>query len=389
MPVNYAQLMQILPAAVGKIPAWQVSISQKIELARQVYVSAQNRQEELTQVVDHLVNKIDPLVQTARPGHEPLAACYPPAEITAPLTLVCSDASQMLPSESQLGCGLVNTVAASMRIFPDDSEMPIVRIETELFLQNDRFTPGGVLQSDDSVDLYRDVRERELLAEMAIAHTAEAPVFALLDSTLELWGSHNPALTGHFGASVNRNRKAFEQMRDQGIYICGYVESQVSNLLVHFLEIAMTPKDQLPSVRQIHPLAGISDSMVLADLLPSGHRTAVFKLKTRTLNFDGPLSTNLFFMNVGSHPIPKIVRIEIPEFFCQSADIIGLLQAVTLRQVSIVPTTRYVYLLGRCHELAQIPDREYIENLIRGEYLRQHLAVPQATEKSWAKRLIR
>lgn len=359
MPPNYSQLDKLIASAAGELPAFRDDLSQKSNLAIQALHDAQGNQEKLGETARRVTARIDRMLRCAAPTCEPLTAQYAPGAVPIPATLVGTDGSQIQPDLKQgMWWGLTNSAAVTIHLYPEMTEPPVIRTETELFLENKRFTAQGMIITPESVDLYRDLRERELLAETVAAIRSQGFRLGLLDGQLELWGSRDPALRGQYLDSLEQCVQAFEQMQRQGAAYVGYVDGTNSELLVRLLEIVLTPENRLHRVRQERPLLGLTDGDILGLLLQPGHRSAVFELRTRARGaFSGDLAIFLFFLNVGVPDEPHIVRVEIPGYVAACKEWIGQIHAAILHQCQVIPDVRYPYILERAHEEARV-DRQ-------------------------------
>lgn len=393
MPPNYSQLDRLITSAVGEIPAFRDELSKKREIAIEALFAAQDYQEKLAETTRHLTARIDRMLRCVSPTREPIATQYAPGDLTQVTTLVGADGSQIQPDpKAGLWWGLTNSAAITMQIWPELIEPPTIRVETELFLENKRVTPRGIVVTKENVDLYRDLRERELLAEAVTTAGDKGFRLGLLDSQIELWGSRDPKLVGEYLDSLKKCIDAFEQIRKQGAAYAGYVDGVDSDLLVRLLEIALTPDEQLHQVRKLRPLLGLTDSDILKAFLQPGHRSAVFELRTRARGaFSGDLAIFLFYMNVGVPDEPHIVRVEIPAFVADRAEWIGQIHAAILQQCKILPNIRYPYILERAHEEARVTrqDSAAIQSRITQAFIESGIRPKPNSPKFDGKGLIR
>lgn len=393
MPPNYLQLDNLITTAVGEILTYRDDLSQKRDLAIQALHDAQGNQEKLGETARRVTAKIDRMLRCAAPTCEPLAAQYAPGALPNPATLLGTDGSQIQPDLKQgMWWGLTNSAAVTIHLCPEMTDPPVIRTETELFLEHKRFTSQGMIITPESVDLYRDLRERELLAETVAAKGSQGFRLGLLDGQLELWGSRDPALRGQYLDSLKKCVQAFEQMQCQDAAYAGYVDGANSELLVRLLEIALTPDSRLHRVRQERPLLGLTDRDIFGPLLQPGHRSAVFELRTRARGaFSGDLAIHLFFLNVGSDDDPQITRIEIPAYLVGQAERLGQIQAAILHQCQVLPNVRYPYVLIRAHEAARVDRQDLlsIQPRMRRAYLMSGLGLTPTSPKADSKEMIR
>jgi len=391
MPPNYLQLDQLITTAVREIPAYRDDLSQKRNLAIQALQNAQDDQDKLGETTRNLTAKIDRMLRCATPTHEPLAAQYAPGALPNLAVLVGTDGSQIQPDPKRgMWWGLTNSAAVTIQLCPEMIAPPAIRTETELFLEHQRFTERGVIMTPESVDLYRDLRERELLAEAIAAAGSPGFNLGLVDGQLELWGSRDPALSGQYLDSLGKCVRAFEQMQRQDAAYAGYVDGAKSELLVRLLEIALTPQDRLHRVRQARLLLGLTDADIFSTVLQPGDRSAVFELRTRARGaFSGDLAIHMFYLNVGSAGDPQIARIEIPAYLAGQAERLGQIQAALLHQCQVLPNVCYPYILIRAHEAARVDRQDLltIQARMRQAYLVAGLGLTSSSPKADSKGL--
>lgn len=392
MPPNHHQLPSLIQQAVRIVPDIQKDTKEKTARAYELWQKARDDQEKLAALVNHFINKEDRLYRCAGPADEDIAAQFPPTPITSHTVLVCADGSEKYPDNHQgIQWGLVNTATVTLSLWPDIIEMPSIRVETEFFLGDARITPGGLILTEESVDLFRDLRERELLAECACDIDDDHFVVAAIDGKLELYGSRDSQLAGEFSKSLQRCKQVFQRLREKGRFYMGYVESQHSDLLPRLLEVSMTSSARERSmIRKQHPLAGVTDMNLFNHFLKPGYRSAVFDLLTRATGaFEDSLAVCFFFLNVGDEKHPHTIRVEIPKFYAHQTEVIARIQTVLYSQCHILPERCYPYGLTRADELARISlsDHKAIQAQLMRAYLDAGLLIPANSAKTESKSL--
>ena len=389
MPPNYQQLPGLIHTAVSRIPNSRRKVDDKRELALIVLQNAAQNQDELRTDIHHLTDKVDRLLRCAAPLDEPINAQYPPGKMPQKAMVIGADGSQILPSAHSLPFGLTNAAAIMMPIGSWSPDTIQKRTETEVFAEDVRINTTGVHLTEESIDLYRDVRERELLAETALNTPEIGPIFCLADGSPEIFGSRDARLSGQFKASLQNCTAAYEKMCAAGRYYAGYIVDLESELVVRLLEVAMTSKPDHKDIRKIHPLSGITDGMIFQFLMP-GMRSSLFSLRTRATGaFSGSLSLNFFYVNVAVNGPPCISRVEFPRFMLDERERISELHAIVLDQCKIIPQTPFPYVLQQADELARVSDddKAIIERQLIQEYLDIGLPVPDISPKLKGKRL--
>ena len=392
MPINLTMLQQAVQEFIPRVQRDRQARGDCIALALEGIRRAAQNQGELIQRVEQLTDHIDRMIRCACPTTEPLADQYAPLETPKRALLIASDGSQISPSwHDSTPTSLVNNSGVIWYYGPDQETTPEVIIETKLLLEDELLDGEDGLQSEAGTAQYRDIRERELLAELAArCQQPGVPTLALGDFPLELWGSRVPGNQAVYHKNLQRSKAAYAALQADVVYTAGYVESRVTRLLVRMLEIALEPEND--DIRHTRPLAGLTDSVLMEAILKPGHRSAVFRMQTRAAGvFSGPLRVHFFFLNVSMQTArPHVVRIEIPAWMASNPQAVNLTQAMILEQCRIMPAAvPYPYILFRADASARVTrsDEEQVRLLIRQAYLDAGLDIPLETPKRASKRL--
>jgi hypothetical protein len=217
------------------------------------------------------------------------------------------------------------------------------------------------------VALRRDLRERQLLAELAEGQPL--PIITLTDSPLELWvGRDSEAEAKEYEQHFKDYLKALQHLHEIGASAAGYIDRPRGDLLVRLLEIAQLSIDEIDKAGRVHPLRGITDSEIFAQILSPGQRSAIFGIQSRNADkYTAELVLHFFYLNVGrdaDHPYP--VRVEIPAWVAENIQMLDDLHAVLVQQCRILGNRTYPYLLHRSHEVAVVTqdEKNQLENMI-------------------------
>jgi hypothetical protein len=170
----------------------------------------------------------------------------------------------------------------------------------------------------------------------------------------------------------------------RNVVTAGYVDKPFAGLLVRLLEVADASDEDLPGIRQFHPLRGVRDTDLLASLLAPGERSAVFALQSQSSkNYANKLALHFFYLNVGRPGKPWLARVETPAWVVQSPALLDSLHAVLVNQCRILGARPYPYLLHRAHETAVVglEERDQVTQMIVLELQRRGVPLSGQSQK--------
>ena len=148
--------------------------------------------------------------------------------------------------------------------------------DSHLLFGDELFTETGLV-TGEAIEQRRDIAQRRKLLELAPDYPA--PVLALTDGPVELWGAKGG---GEEDYRKNLRYRQIGPVPDQAknVTVAGYADKPGADLVVRTLEIAgYPPKGGLKNIRKLHALRGVTDRW-LYSFLPGGHRSAVFGLQS-------------------------------------------------------------------------------------------------------------
>ena len=307
------------------------------------------------------------------PSGETLASSHPAPDSVIQATLIAADGSQINPDRhAAIQYSVVNVGAITMRL--NSGEAPEIFTDTELLYGED-LLPNGFPLSDGMVALKRDVAERTKLDELSKG--IKGPVVTFTDGPVELWGAKGEDTQSYLDY-VEKYKTVLSRLQTRDVITAGYVDKPSADLVVRLLEIISADNEQIQKLREFHPLRGVSDRWLFGEaknpLLPSGHRSAVFKIQSSSeKSYKGVLELHFFYLNVGTDGHPWPVRVEIPRWVVDDKAKLDLLHAVLVEQCRMMGSKPYPYLLHRAHETAVVKNEEkqQIENMLAMELRRQ------------------
>jgi len=360
---------------------------------RELRQQALDTLEEYAQRNQYLCEKVEAaLTQNANlrcalPKDEPLNQSFRLPPLPADVTILAADGSQINPDRhASVDYCLINVGAIQMQSGSPAS--PITTIRSRLFYDEQMFISSGRI-TERLVALRRDLRERQLLAELAEGQPL--PIITLTDGPLELWvGRESEAEAKEYEQHFKDYLKALHQLHQNETSTAGYIDRPRGDLLVRLLEIALLPLGDIDKAgREFHPLRGINDAELFKDILSPGQRSAIFGIQSRNAGkYTAELALHFFYLNVGrdaDHPYP--VRVEIPAWVAENAQMLDDLHAVLVQQCQILGNRTYPYLLHRSHEVAVVTqdEKRQLENMIALEIQNRLGTIGEVSQKQGSK----
>ena len=129
------------------------------------------------------------------------------------------------------------------------------------------------------------------------------------------------------------------------------------------------------------PLDGISDAVLMRQILKPGQRSPVFRSSSKILESYGRHWIHFFYVHVGQ----EIGRVEVPEWVAQDESMLELVHACICDQAE--KGQGYPVALSEAHERAVVrsADRESFYRFLRDTYVKNDMRAHIST-KSFKKR---
>jgi hypothetical protein len=339
---------------------------------------------ELRDKVEH-ARQVDSNLRCALPLDERLDASTPQPVPEIPVTLLAADGSQILPDRhAALQYSLVNVGAIVIK--PGSGQSPDIFTDSSLLFAEELYTETGMV-TGEAIEQRRDIAERKKLLDLAPGYTA--PVIALTDGPVELWGAKNGG-EDDYRRNLEIHKSILSQLQAKDVTVAGYVDKPGADLVIRTLEIAgFSSEDEYKNIRKIHPLRGVTDRW-LYSFLPPGHRSAVFGLQSSSrAYYTGDLALHFFYLNAGDPGHPALVRVEFPGWVARDPRQLDLLHAALLQQCRVMGVRPYPYILHRAHEIAvvKLDEKQQVEALLAMEIRRTGGKVDEVSNKQSAKDL--
>lgn len=391
MPINYQEIYtQIKQVGLGA--------KERRKKKEEAQEQAQKLLETYSSQLDFLRSKAesakaaDANLRCAVPLDEELASSHPLPDATPQATLIAADGSQSIADRhSPVQFCVINVGGIIMK--PDSGETPSVEVESELFF-GDAIEENG-LTTDGGVALRRDLAERSVIERLS--KDLSGNIVSFTDGTLEIFRARDIDSPSMYRNTVDAYITVLSRLQGRGVVSAGYIDKPSSSLVVKLLELTqITIPEEMEKLRNAPPLKYVTDRWLfgygnkLFQLLPPGHRSAVFKIQSSSeKNYKGVLELHFFYLNVGTEGHPWPVRVEIPRWVVDDRQQLDLLHAVLVSQCRMMGSKPYPYLLHRAHETAVVKNEEkyQIEQMLQQELRRNSEDVDEGSNKQSAKDL--
>jgi hypothetical protein len=363
-------------------------LGEKLKLALDLMESNAENLDGMRQKVGEVVRNHDPSLRCALPVEETLTASFPAPEPPGGVTIIAADGSQITPDRNaEVNFALINIGAIQMS--PDTGEPPITTTNSQLLYDEQLYTTTGRI-SDAGLALMRDLNERGILAELA--EQVAPPVVTFTDGPMELWGgkSGDSEERADFQQSLQLYLDALKRLYELRVITAGYVDKPSANLVVRTLEVLMTAQSELPEIKSIRPLRGVTDTALYRQILVAGERSAVFAMQSQSAkSYAGPLALHFFYLNVGRENNPYLARIEVPAWVVAEREMLDNLHASLIEQCQVMGARPYPYLLHRAHETAVVKydDKAQVTQMIVQELRERGVTVGEISAKQFAKQV--
>ena len=391
MPIDYQQVYEKIQEIGRGARERKKTLEERRKKARDLLNTYASELDFLRSKVDS-AKAADPNIRCARPLTESLASSHPLPDSVIQATLIAADGSQSVADRHDpVQFCVINVGAIMMK--PNSGETPHVHTETELYY-GDAIEDHG-LTTDGGVALKRDFSERSVIEKLS--RDMDDLIVSFTDGTLEIFRARDMENMNMYQSTVEAFVTVLSRLQSKGIVSAGYVDKPSSSLVVKLLELAQaTIPDDLEILRNAPPLKHITDRWLfgykntLFQLLPPGHRSAVFGLQSGSeKNYKGVLSLHFFYLNVGTEGHPWPVRVEIPRWVVDDREKLDLLHGVLVEQCRMMGSRPYPYLLHRAHETAVVnnEEKQQIEQLLTMELRKQNEEIDDGSYKQSAKDL--
>lgn len=366
MPVNFVQVKQGLLQYSEKVKLQKDLFDKLSDELWELYADASTDLEAMRAIVLEAGKQNNKLV-CACPLFEPMLSHIPLPDSTERYTIMAADGSQIMPSRHKAVQFCVINVGL-IKAHMGTGLAPEIYTHSQLLDYEELYDGEGSLIDEDTIALRRDHAERAALAEHVTAdHT---PILTLTDGPLGIYRRKDADTA--YESWQKKILKVYAQLHEQGVITAGYIDKPGSDMIARlFSLLRLAPEERHTFNPQKRHFKGISDAALLSRVLTKpGERSAVFQTYNgMDQNSDDRMDVFFFYLNIGQQK-PYLVRVEFPELVAYSPERIDLLHAALYKEVQVLETHPYPYILHRAHELAVIHFDEHaeVERLILEAY---------------------
>jgi len=319
------------------------------------------------------------------------------------ISVAATDGSQIFPDRHEVSsCYLINI--GYILLHYGSGEKPLMSSKPTLYYKDENVYEewGGrrMFVNRELVGFRRGLMEFSELAELSLAAQQEGHrVLALSDGTLILWSLEGKP-QDFKEAYLVEFMESFERLRQARIPVVGYISRPGSQDLVNALKLGLCPLevadcDRCPwksenqfgvAAEKIEalqadlwqgqglpcsPLEGLSDAVLLRQVLKAGERTPLFKSSSKILESYGPHYIYFFYVHVEA----EIARVELPEWVAEDEELLNLVHACVYDQAE--KGQGYPVTLGEAHERAVVrgADREAFYRFLGDTFVKNDIKV--------------
>ncbi len=328
------------------------------------------------------------------------------------ISIAATDGSQIFPDRHEISsCFLINI--GYILLHYGTGEKPLMSSKPTLYYREEEIFEdwGGrrIFVNRDLVGAKRGLMEFTELVDLALAAKEEGHrVLALSDGTLIQWnleGKPQDFKSYFLKATI----AGFAKLAAARIPLAGYISQPGSRELVNALKLGLCPlqaadcdrcpwrpenqlvlddeekaklKAQLWHGRvPCSPVDGITDAVLLRQILKPGQRTPVYRSSSKILEEYGEHWIYFFYVHVGA----EIGRVEIPQWVAADQELLELVHTCICDQAE--KGQGYPVALSEAHERAVVrgADRETFYRFLRDTYVKNDIRASIST-KSFKKR---
>jgi hypothetical protein len=334
---------------------------------------------------------------------ERLDRCYALPPRPERISVAATDGSQIFPDRHEVSsCYLINI--GYILLHYGSGEKPLMSSKPTLYYREENVYEewGGrrMFVNRELVGFRRGLMEFTELAELSLAAQEEGhQVLALSDGTLILWSLEGKP-QDFKETYLLEFMESFERLRRARIPVVGYISRPGSQDLVNALKLGMCPLevadcDRCPwkgenqfgmAAAQVEalqadlwqgrglpcsPLEGLSDAVLLRQVLKVGERTPLFKSSSKILESYGPHYIYFFYVHVGA----EIARVELPEWVAEDEELLNLVHTCVCDQAE--KGQGYPVTLAEAHERAVVrgADREAFYRFLSDTFVKNDIKV--------------
>ncbi len=328
------------------------------------------------------------------------------------ISIAATDGSQIFPDRHEISsCFLINI--GYILLHYGTGEKPLMSSKPTLYYRDEEifeeWDGRRVFVNRELVGTKRGLMEFSELAALSLAaQEAGHSVLACSDGTLIQWSLEGKPhdFRDYVLGETMRDLDALEKA---DLPVCGYISHPSSQDVVNALKLGLCPEEVADRDRSTclpenqlglsvdekknlqgqlwnervpcSPLDGISDAVLMRQILKPGQRSPVFRSSSKILEAYGRHWIHFFYVHVGQ----EIGRVEVPEWVVKDQGMLELVHACICDQAD--KGQGYPVALSEAHERAVVrsADRESFYRFLRDTYVKNDVRARIST-KSFKKR---
>ena len=328
------------------------------------------------------------------------------------ISIAATDGSQIFPDRHEISsCFLINL--GYILLHYGTGEKPLMSSKPTLYYRDEEifeeWDGRRVFVNRELVGTKRGLMEfSELTALSLAAQEAGHSVLACSDGTLIQWSLEGKPhdFRDYVLGETMRDLDALEKA---ALPVCGYISHPGSQDVINALKLGLCPEEVADCDRSTclpenqlglsidekkhlqgqlwnervpcSPLDGISDAVLMRQILKPGQRSPVFRSSSKILEAYGRHWIHFFYVHVGQ----EIGRVEVPEWVVKDQGMLELVHACICDQAD--KGQGYPVALSEAHERAVVrsADRESFYRFLRDTYVKNDVRARIST-KSFKKR---
>ena len=327
---------------------------QRLDLAQQLLAAAYAQQAEL---VKRQQEWRDRMLFVAAAPVEPLNTHKDLPVPPAVHTVIATDGSQIAPNQHEIAyCYLLNVGRVVLHY--GQNRQPLLDSLPEVFYRSEDIYVSRQwgIRTEEWMGYRRTASEATVLAELADAVPSQVPALAMVDGSLIYWFLEQLPTEAR-DRILPPILDAWNQLRDSGIPLMGYLSASRSGEFLNFLRLQACPH-KVPDCMTYCPnqlektacqvFDPLRDTALWTVQLQPGQRSAFFKSSARILDLYGPHSIYFCYVHVGT----EIARVEVPAWVAENSALLD--QALGLMLAQVQKGYGYPVALAEAHNQAVV-----------------------------------
>ncbi|WP_250121488.1 DNA double-strand break repair nuclease NurA [Chroococcidiopsis sp. CCMEE 29] len=329
---------------------------QRLDLAQQLLVAAHAHQIEL---VERQQKWRDRILFSAGTPVEPLNTCIDLPIPPRVHTVIATDGSQIAPNHHEIAyCYLLNIGRVVLHY--GQNRQPLLDSLPEVFYRTEDLyiSRQWGIRTEEWMGYWRTASEATVLAELAVSEAGAAggensiqnpkskiqnwvapsvPTLAMVDGSLIYWFLEQLPIEAR-DRILPQILEAWDQLRNAGIPIMGYLSASRSSEALNFLRLEACPH-KVPDCLAYCPnqlektpcqvLDPLRDSALWTIQLQPGQRSTLWRSSARILDLYGSHAIYFCYVHVGT----EIARVEVPAWVAENSALLDQSLGLMLAQV--------------------------------------------------------